>query len=200
MVADMRESTRIDSLILAAGAGTRFGSRKQLAELNGLPLLRHAVNAALRSVTRATIVVLGAYAAEISSAVDLTDVRTVFCEDWASGRGASLRAGIAAVQANTEAVIVTLGDEPFLDPAAIDRMCAARGPGRSALRASYGGRAGHPVLIERALFTRVAQAGANATPAAALRDAGIVEIECGDLNDPDDVDTLEQLRALGGAA
>ena len=80
-------------LILAAGAGTRFGAQtKQLAELRGKPLLQHAVDAMNAALERA-VVVLGHDADAIRAAVDFGGAETVLCEDWAQGQGFSLRAG-----------------------------------------------------------------------------------------------------------
>ena len=193
-------SDRVVSLILAAGPGTRFGGRKQLAVLDGRPLLRHAVEATLRSVTAETTVVLGAYAEEIRGSVELGDVQTIICQDWQLGRRASLRAGIHALRADVDAVVVTLGDEPFLPFSAIDRLCLAREPGVPGLRASYRGQVGHPVLIERELFPLLASPVGGVAPRELLREAGVALIECADLGDPRDVDTVEQLRALERSA
>jgi CTP:molybdopterin cytidylyltransferase MocA len=68
---------------------------------------------------------------------------------------AALRDGIAAL-ADCRAVVVLLGDQPLVGPEAIERVLAARGPEHAAVRATYGGQPGHPVLIERRLFAAVA--------------------------------------------
>jgi CTP:molybdopterin cytidylyltransferase MocA len=187
---------RIVSVVLAAGAGTRFGGRKQLAPLRGRPLLEHALAAAAAGPGAATLLVLGADAEEIEAGVELGGAAVVRCADWERGQGASLRAGLAALDADVAAALVTLGDEPFVPPAAGRRLVAARRPGLAALRASYSGRPGHPVLIERELFAPLTAAAPGASPAALLREAGIEAVECGDLGDPADVDTREQLAAL----
>lgn len=186
---------RIVAVVLAAGAGRRFGGRKQLAPLRGRPLLEHALAAAAAGPGAATVLVLGAEAAEIEAGIELGGATAVRCRDWERGQGASLRAGLAALGPEVTAALVTLGDEPFVSPAASERLLAARRPELAALRASYSGRPGHPVLIERRLFEPLA-AAPDATPAAVLREAGVEPVECGDLGDPADVDTPEQLMAL----
>lgn len=189
---------RIVSVVLAAGAGRRFGGRKQLAPLRGRPLLEHALAAVTAGPAAATVVVLGADAAEIERGVELGDATVIRCPDWERGQGASLRAGLAALGPEVAAALVTLGDEPFLPPEASRRLLAARRPGLAALRASYSGRPGHPVLIERSLFAPIA-AAPDEQPATLLREAGIEAVECGDLGDPAEVDTPEQLAALDDA-
>ena len=90
----------IGGLILAAGAGTRFGDRpKQLADLHGRPLLEWAVAAqsAVPALER-IVVVLGSRAEEVLAGVDLMDAEPVVCEDWETRPGgvAALRPGGAA--------------------------------------------------------------------------------------------------------
>jgi molybdenum cofactor cytidylyltransferase len=190
------QSGRITTIVLAAGAARRFGGRKQLAMLRGRPLLEHAIVAADNSPGEQTIVVLGAFADEIEAGVDMGRASTVRCEDWELGAGASLRAGLRALDPEVDAALVMLGDEPFLAPEAGERLLAARGPGIRALRAAYAVRPGHPVLIERPLFGPMIAALPRAKPAAFLRDAGIVYVDCHDLDEPVDVDTPEQLTVV----
>ncbi len=188
---------RIVSVVLAAGAGRRFGGRKQLAPLRGRPLLEHALAAAAAGPAAATFVVLGADAEEIEAGIDLGGATVVRAPGWEQGQGASLAAGLAAALADgAAAALVTLGDEPFLPAEAGGRLVAARRPGLAALRAAYSGRPGHPVLIERQLFAPLAAAPPGASPAELLREAGVETVECGDLGDPADVDTRAQLAAL----
>lgn len=192
----MAPRERIVSVVLAAGAGTRFGGRKQLAPLHGRPLLEHALDAAAKTSTDATLVVLGAEAEAIAAGLELGAATAVECADWEQGPGASLRAGILAAGADCAAVVITLGDEPFVSPAATDRLLAARDPDLPALRATYGGRPGHPVLIERPLFAALTEPGPAPTPRDVLRAAGVHGIPCEDLGEPGDVDTVEQLMRL----
>ena len=72
----------IAGLVLAAGGARRFGSPKQLAELDGVPLLQHAIDAmlAVPSLDR-VVVVLGAVAEEIAAAVKFASAEPVVCRD-----------------------------------------------------------------------------------------------------------------------
>ena len=84
-------------LILAAGAGTRFGEQtKQLAPLRGRPLLQHAVDSMTAALERA-VVVLGHDAGDDPRRGRLRRAEVVLCEDWALGQGYSLRRGVAAL-------------------------------------------------------------------------------------------------------
>src|SRR3954447_21840442 len=128
----------IAGLVLAAGAGERFGGRKQLAELDGKPLLEHVLLAMAGAPLDRVVVVLGADADEVRRRVPLHGVEAVVCADWRDGMAASLRAGGEALE-GAEAVVVALGDQPRIAPAAIGRVIVSRGDGAAAVRASYGG-------------------------------------------------------------
>jgi CTP:molybdopterin cytidylyltransferase MocA len=191
----MSMTGKLATVVLAAGAATRFGGRKQLALLDGRPLLEHALAIAAAGGTDLTVVVLGAYAEEIEAAVDLGDAQVVRAPDWELGRAASLRAGLAALPADVEAALITLGDEPYVSPAAGARLLAARRPGLAALRASYAGRPGHPVLVERALFAELEGPG-DRKPGQILKAAGALLVPCDDLGISVDIDTPAQLAEL----
>jgi molybdenum cofactor cytidylyltransferase len=175
-------------LILAAGAARRFGGPKQLALLDGRPLVEHAL-AALSGLER-VVVVLGARADEILAGADLGCAEVVVCPDWAQGMSASLRRGLDAL-AETGEVVITLGDQPFITAAVVARVRAVPGP---AARAVYHGAPGHPVVVRRPLLARAGELRGDA----GFRDLlqGAAEVECADLADPHDVDTREDLEVV----
>ena len=125
----------IGGLVLAAGAGTRFGGRKQLAELDGRPLLEHAVRAMTSTPVGRVVVVLGALAEEITATVDLHGADPCTCERWDEGQAASLACGLGELS-DCEAVVVTLGDQPRMSPDAIRRVISARDGEAAAGRAT----------------------------------------------------------------
>ena len=178
-------------LILAAGAGTRFGpAPKLLADLDGRPLLEHAIAAqcAVPELER-VVVVLGAQAEAILAAADLMCAEPVICESWAEGISASLRCGIEALD-GSERVLVTLGDEPRMSPRIIGRLLGAP-PGA---RASYGGRPGHPVVLGPEQMRACARLRGDRGGRVLLRGGPL--IECGDLAALHDVDTAADLTEL----
>ena len=187
---------RIGGLVLAAGEARRFGSPKQLALLGGRPLLEHALLAMARARSvDVAVVVLGAHAAAVRSAIDLHGAEPLVCPDWAEGQSASLRAGVGALAERVEAIAVILGDQPLIDPRAIDRVVAARDGAAVALRASYGGRPGHPVLLERDLFGATMSLRGDLGARELLAGAAVRLVPCDGLGDDLDVDLREQLDA-----
>lgn len=194
-----RREARVAGVVLAAGAGRRFGGAKQLASLDGRPLLEHAVAAATATTRLERVfVTLGAHAAEIEAAVDLRGATPVVVAGWEEGQAASLRAGVAAAEASgADAVVVLLGDQPRIAPDAIARVAAAADRGASAARATFAGVPGHPVLLARELFPAVAALRGDGGARELLRRVDALSVPCG----PEavaDVDTPAALAALQG--
>jgi molybdenum cofactor cytidylyltransferase len=182
----------IGGLILAAGEGRRFGGTKHLAQLRGRPLLEHAL-AAMTAVSP-RVVVLGHAAGEIVARVDLHGADPVVCEEWREGQAASLRCGLAAL-AGVDAAVVALGDQPGLSEAAVAAVVAAAGD-EDAVRATYDGVPGHPVLLRRALLDRAGELEGDSGFRDLLRSARVRAVEVGHLADAADIDTREELARL----
>jgi CTP:molybdopterin cytidylyltransferase MocA len=173
-------------LVLAAGEGKRFGGPKQLARVDGRPLIEHALHA-LAGLER-IVVVLGARAEEIRAGADLGAAEIVLCPGWAEGMGASLRTGLGAL-GNAGEVVIVLADQPFITPEVVARVRAASGDG---VRAVYGGAPGHPVVLRRPLLDRADELRGDQ----GFRGVAMTEVECGDLADPQDIDTQADLEVV----
>jgi CTP:molybdopterin cytidylyltransferase MocA len=178
-------------LILAAGAGKRFGLEpKLLADLRGRPLLEHAIGAACAvAELERIVVVLGANAEQITGAVDFACAEPVICECWDDGLSASLRCGLDALP-GCDRVIVILGDEPLITPELIARFVHAP-PGT---RATYGGRPGHPVVLGPEQIRTIQSLTGDRGARDLLADGPTME--CGDHETGRDVDTAADLEAV----
>ncbi len=178
-------------LILAAGGGVRFGEEpKLLADLEGRPVLEHAIRAqcAVPELEQ-VVVVLGAHAAGILARVDFLHAEPVICEEWRDGMAASLRCGVRELH-GAERVIVTLGDQPLVSSEAIRRFLDAA-PGT---RATYDGRPGHPVVLGPTQLRKVDTLSGDHGARELLGDQPA--IECGRLCSGRDVDTPDDLEAI----
>ena len=179
---------RSRGLLLAGGAGTRYGGPKALArDPDGTSWLLRAVHALVPC--DAVTVVLGAEAAQVARLLP-PSVDVVVAADWADGMGATLRAGLSAVTASdADAVVVALVDLPDVTPAVAARVLAAAAGRDSLARASYGGVPGHPVLLGRDHWADVAaEAVGDRGARDYLADAPVTLVECGDLATGRDVD------------
>jgi len=154
--------TALEAVVLAGGAGTRFGGAKLTAPWRGGALIDGALAAAFAAPVRSVTVVTGAdlqveaavraFAERIGEAGRL---RLVHCPDHAEGMGATLRAGIASLPAEAAGVFVFLGDMPAIPRAVPPALAAALAAGAPAAAPVFQGQRGHPVLFARALFPQL---------------------------------------------
>lgn len=180
--------TSVVGVLLAAGAGQRFGGPKALArDDDGTSWLLRSVQA-LRPCAE-IVVVLGAEAERAAALLPMS-VSRLRADDWAEGMGASLRAGLAALDPiSHEAALVSLVDLPDVDAAVVERLVGAATGTHVLARAAYDGVPGHPVLIGRDHWAGVV---ATATGDRGARDFlaahEVALVECGDLATGVDVD------------
>lgn len=183
-------------LILAAGAGTRFGpdSPKQLAALRGRPLLEWAVRAqcSVPGLER-VVVVLGSRAADVREAVAFGRAEVIVCEDWENGQAASLRSGLREL-ADSDRVVVTLGDAPLVTARVIELFVGAE----PRTRAVYEGRPGHPVVLGADEIAALAAVRGDSGARGLLRGGPVVEV--GHLCSGRDVDTPDDLEEISHEA
>ncbi len=186
----------VGGLILAAGEGRRFGGPKQLATVRGRPVLEHAIRAMVAvPAIEPLLVVLGARAAEIRAGVDVHGAEVTVCRAWAEGMAASLRHGVAEL-GDVDAVVITLGDQPFITPRVIAGALDWDEDHHDAVRTTYHGAPGHPVLLTRRLLERVPDLRGDVGFRDVLHGTRVRRFEAGHLADPTDIDTREQLETL----
>jgi CTP:molybdopterin cytidylyltransferase MocA len=141
------------------------------------------------------VVTLGANAEAIITAVELQRAEPLVVEDWREGQAASLRAAVDAL-GEADAIVVTLGDQPRITAQAIGRVIAAADGTEAAVRATYGGLPGHPVLIKRSLFGDIAELRGDVGARGLMHAVEVSEIECADVGGNIDIDTREELETL----
>jgi len=186
----------IAGVVLAAGAGRRYGACKQLLLVDGLPMVVRALRLAAPVCDGGVVVVTGASQDEVVAAVAGEPVRCVYNPAWREGMGASLRQGVLATRAES-AILVLLADQAALTAADIEALVRAwrAEPVRPAA-AACGGRVGVPAIFppswrERLLAlhgdtgARRLLAGAE-TAAVPMRNAAV------------DVDTPEDYQRVAG--
>jgi len=143
-------------VVLAAGASTRLGCAKQFVLHRGETLVRRAARLALATQPHDAVVVVGFDADSVFREVDALALRRIDCLDWRLGLGASLRAGVDALSAHCNSVLVVLCDQPALDAAHLLALCAAwYGAPDRGVASHYANRLGVPALLPRAWFAAV---------------------------------------------
>ncbi|MDG2538981.1 nucleotidyltransferase family protein [Dyella jiangningensis] len=153
-------SAIVGAVLLAAGAATRFGSPKQLLEIDGEAMVRRMAKAALAAGLSPVIVVTGAHHDAVVVNLDGLDVQTVEHGGWAGGMGGSLAAGVRALRERAPraaSLMVLLGDQPSVGAPELACMLQAHAcqPDRI-LAARYGGQLGPPCLFPRSAFDDLA--------------------------------------------
>ena len=180
--------------VLAAGASKRLGHAKQLVEIDGEPLLRRVARAVLATIPRDAVAVLGHDADRIGAALEGLAIRQLRIDDANEGMSASLRAGIAVLDAECTGALVVLTDQPALGIAHLEAICAAwRAAPARAIASAYADVLGVPALLPRSWFGDIAalrgDTGARALLRARRRE--VVAIAAPDLardiDTPDDV-------------
>lgn len=183
-------------IVLAAGAGRRYGGPKALVRADdGVAWVERSCAVLRAGGCTAVIVALGARADDAAPLVPGW-ARTVVVPDWEQGVSASLRAGLEAAAGTTAwAAVITLVDLPGLRPEAVRRLLRSDdGAGDAAepdalRRAVYDSRPGHPVVIGRSHWDAVGRVAAGDHGAAPyLRSHGAVVVDCTDLGGGADVD------------
>jgi CTP:molybdopterin cytidylyltransferase MocA len=186
-------------LLLAAGGGTRFGGPKALAVLNGQLLVERGIQLLADGGCDPIHVVLGAALAEVQARADLSRAVVVANPAWPAGMSTSLHAGLASMPATVQAVVIALVDQPRLSPLAIRRVQRAHAEGATVATATYAGRPGHPVLLDRSTWADVIRMSTGDEGARAYLRANpslVTHVACDDLGSPVDVDRRRDLDAL----
>jgi len=147
---------RIYGLLLAAGQSTRMGRLKALLPWDGGTLVEFQVRQLLAGGVERVLLVLGHQAESIRGiAASLPQTDIVLNPDYATGKTSSVRAGMHAVPADADAVMVLSVDQPI--PAAVIRQAIEVHASGDALITvpSFGGRHGHPAVFAKALFSEM---------------------------------------------
>jgi molybdenum cofactor cytidylyltransferase len=196
--------TRVGAVILAAGQSSRFRASggpeltKLVAELDGKPIVRRVVEAAIAAQARPVVVVTGYARDSVEAAVAALDVGAAFNPKFASGLASSLSVGLSAMPRDVVGALVLLGDMPRIEPQLIDALIDAFLGRKDALAAVplRVGRRGNPVLLGRALFEAAMRLkgdeGARKLIGALCANE-LVEVEAPDTGVTFDIDTPDDL-------
>lgn len=180
----------VGAVLLAAGGARRMGEDKLLADLGDKPLLLHAFEAIAAAGLGGPIVAV----APGSAAVPLIAGRAtlVEVEDHALGMGHSLAAAIRAAPVDWSAVVICLGDMPFVRPGTLAMLANSAAPD-GIVRPRFDSRPGNPVLWGRSFFSALARSTGDVGGRALLDRYEAQWLDCDDPGVLFDVDTPEAL-------
>jgi molybdenum cofactor cytidylyltransferase len=187
----------IAAIILAAGLSSRFGAAKLLQPIQGKPMLRHTVDAAIASKAAQVIVVTGNTSPEIQTLLSGISLKTVINSDPASGLSSSLKLGIENV-GDCDGAVVLLGDMPFVQPATIDKLIDGFDPThfQEIGMPLFRGQRGNPILWSRRFFPEIAALEGDRGAKALIEPhrTFLYEVEVDDPGVHIDIDTMDDLH------
>jgi len=149
------KSNQISIILLAAGESSRLGTPKQLLMYKDKNLMQHTIDIT-RKLSLETVVVLGAFKEEILAQINVYEANVVENVAWNEGLASSIRCGLSEViktNAETEAVILVLCDQPFLSIEILKEIIDKyHSSGKPIVHCSYGDASGPPTLFHKSLF------------------------------------------------
>jgi len=188
-------------VILAAGRASRMGGpHKLLAQFDGVPLVRKIAMEALSADIGPVVVVTGHDGSQIESALSGLRLQIAHAADYASGMSRSLAAGIrTAVSMNARGAMIVLADMPAITAEMMKTLAGIAVPNdvEHVVRASFGGKAGHPLILPAAFFPDIEQLTGDVGARALLKNTQVTLVEMGKAACLD-VDTVADLLAAGG--
>jgi molybdenum cofactor cytidylyltransferase len=191
---------KVATVILAAGSSIRFGGAKQLASLNGKPLLQFALDTANDSSVSYVFLVLGDYSDEILEQVKLGRAQVIYNPEYKTGIASSVRAGVNNLPDDTTGAIIMVGDQPFLKKEHLEKMIEEfkAGCGTKIVALSHQGEARNPALIPRELFPKLNELSGDSGARDLVKKSD--QLSLLEVDDPavfSDVDTQSTLMDLG---
>lgn len=143
-------------VILAAGSSSRLGQPKQLLEFQGITLIQHIAQIAVKAVEKPVVVILGANFSLIHAQLTHLPVHIVNNPDWSQGMTSSIRKGLIAMQyfsPETEGVIFAVCDQPYITSDLFLEMISVGNQSQKPIVASiYNNIPGTPVLFKKEYF------------------------------------------------
>jgi CTP:molybdopterin cytidylyltransferase MocA len=206
MSAKLRNNSRVGAVVLAAGSSSRMGEAKQLLPLADSTVLEQTLDNLLAAKVDEVVLVLGSSAETIRQRIaelPRKHLKILVNPEYGQGMATSLRAGLAALDANMEAALIVLADQPFIRTETFDRiMDEYRRSAAQIVIPMFQGFRGNPVLLDRSVFHEVMALRGDIGCRAIFGNHldGIIKQEVNDIGillDIDNKDDYERLRAFG---
>ena len=189
------------AVVLAAGRGERFGSAKQLAEIRGQPMVRHACELARSVCGENTLLVTGHDAAAVLEAAGDSAGFVVVNDRHDEGIGSSVAAGVRMLAHTAGSILILLADQPLITPVHLRAIleCWDRGD-TEIVATSFDGTLGPPALFPRGAFHDLMDLSGDRGARSLLDDAKYEVKSLACENAAVDIDTTDQLEALQSSA
>lgn len=151
------EHESVFAIVLAAGAASRFGGTKQLAELHGVPLVRRACKLASSCCQARSVLVAGHDWRAVADACAPLPGFLIVNDNYTDGIGSSIALAVTAIDHAARAVLILLADQPMISAAHLHALIDAWSGGEQEIvTTSYAGVNGVPALFARGCFASLA--------------------------------------------
>jgi molybdenum cofactor cytidylyltransferase len=148
--------TALAGVVLAAGESRRMGRPKQLLPFGERTILERVVDTLLTAGVGEVVVVLGHLAERVRAVLGRRPVKAVVNEVYREGMLSSVKCGVRAIGAERDAVLFALGDQPHIEEAVVSEVIQAYRAGQAGIVIPcYGGKKGHPIIINLRRYREV---------------------------------------------
>jgi molybdenum cofactor cytidylyltransferase len=196
-------SDKIEGIILAAGLSTRMGAPKLTIEIQGIPIIRRVVRAALESELHHVILVAGPTDSRLTEALSSMEkdprLLQVVNPLPQAGMSSSMRKGMESLSSETAGVMILLGDQPGITENIINKFLASFLKERTKIIVPLVlGRRTTPVIFPASLFSELMEETGDIGGRNVLKRHAdlVVELEMGQEYDDADLDTPEDLDKI----
>ncbi len=189
----------VAGILLAAGAGSRFGGGKLVHRLaDGEPLGLRAWRNLCKALPHVTVAVR-AGDRDVERLFRSAGAHVAVCADAHLGMGHTLAFAVNATR-DADGWVIALADMPCVDPATIRSIAERLTAGAGIVVPVYRGQRGHPVGFAARFGEALAQLAGDAGARSVLRDhpESIERMEVDDPGVLQDVDTREDVHRLQG--
>jgi molybdenum cofactor cytidylyltransferase len=187
----------VAGIVLAAGGASRFGQGKQLLDWGGKPFVRQVAETALQAGLSPVVVVVGAYAEEVSKGVEEIPVQIAANSAWEQGQATSVKCGIQALPGKTGAAVFLLCDQPQVPVQLLRSLVEMHQQTLAKIVAPMiDGQRGNPVLFDRDTFEYFTSLSQEQGGRALFSRFPVQWLSWHDSNLLIDVDTPEDYRRL----
>ena len=140
----------ISAILLGAGESKRMGVDKLSLPWGRKTILERCFETLLQSEVQEIVVVLGIRNKGVKNLFQGRKVKVVINPHSERGMSTSIRRGLQEIHAGSDAILIALGDQPFLKKRTINALISAFDQGKGGIVVpSFRGRRGHPVIFHK---------------------------------------------------
>ena len=185
------------AVVLAAGCADRFGSTKQLAEIDGVALVARAEKTAMSVFGSNVVLVVGHDWQAVSNVCDFQQGFFVVNDDYREGIGTSIATAMRSIAHTATAIVVLLADQPLITADHLRALCSSWSGAKDEIVATaYSGTLGVPALFANDCFAELANLSGDAGAQRLLNDRRFIvkriefEQAAVDIDNPEDLSRL----------